>query len=123
MSSIALSRRVTALRFRRPAGTLLILFPLLYLAAFSALPIVLWLARSILDPDLTFVNIGHLLEQPVYLKILGNTMRIAISTTAICLFFGYPVAYYLARLSARTRSIVLVLVLLPFWTSVLVRSF
>lgn len=101
----------------------MIVLPLIYLIVFSALPIVLWLARSVLDPDLTLRNIDHLLEQPVYAKILGNTMRIAVSTTVICLLFGYPVAYYLVRLSSRARSILLVLVLLPFWTSVLVRSF
>jgi spermidine/putrescine transport system permease protein len=62
--------------------------------------------------------------QPLYLVIFGRSFALAAATTALCLLAGYPVAYWLAlRAPARARSALLVLVVLPFWTSFLIRMY
>jgi spermidine/putrescine transport system permease protein len=62
--------------------------------------------------------------EPLYLEILGRSVVLALATTAVCLLLGYPMAYWLARrVSRRWRSALLVLVILPFWTSFLVRMY
>jgi spermidine/putrescine transport system permease protein len=62
--------------------------------------------------------------QPLYLGILGRSFGLALLTTAGCLLLGYPAAYWLARVCPpRLRNALLVLVILPFWTSFLVRMY
>jgi spermidine/putrescine transport system permease protein len=64
------------------------------------------------------------LADPLYLLIYGRSLALATATTVLCLLFGYPVAYWLGlRAPARWRSALLVLVMLPFWTSFLVRMY
>jgi spermidine/putrescine transport system permease protein len=58
---------------------------------------------------------------PLYLTILRRTLVMALGCTALCLLLGYPVAYVIAG-SRRWRNLLLLLVVLPFWTSFLVRT-
>ncbi|UCH24029.1 MAG: ABC transporter permease [Deltaproteobacteria bacterium] len=60
---------------------------------------------------------------PLYLKILLRTFRISFLTTVILLIVGYPMAYRIARADKRWRNILLFLVILPFWTSDLIRTY
>jgi putative spermidine/putrescine transport system permease protein len=59
----------------------------------------------------------------VYVRVLSTTFWIAVQTTALCLLLGYPLAYWLATRPARWRARLTLLVLFPFWTSALVKSF
>jgi spermidine/putrescine transport system permease protein len=62
--------------------------------------------------------------EPIYLAILARSVVLAVATTLLCLVLAYPVAYWLGRQApARARSALLVLVILPFWTSFLVRMY
>lgn len=62
--------------------------------------------------------------EPLYLVILGRSLALATATTLLCLALGYPVAWWLARRAPpRWRNALLVLVILPFWTSFLVRMY
>jgi len=62
--------------------------------------------------------------EPLYLVILARSFGLAAATTLLCLLLAYPVAYWIAlRAPARWRSALLVLVILPFWTSFLVRMY
>jgi len=62
--------------------------------------------------------------EPLYLTILGRSLVLAAVTTVACLLVGYPVAWWLARrASPRWRNALLALVILPFWTSFLVRMY
>jgi putative spermidine/putrescine transport system permease protein len=61
-------------------------------------------------------------ERRVYVKILGRTLGISAFVTLMTLVLGYPVAYMLATLPQRTASLLMILVLIPFWTSLLVRT-
>lgn len=61
-------------------------------------------------------------EEAIFVQVLGRTFAIATAVTVLCLVLGYPLAYVLATLPARTANVLLVFVLLPFWTSLLVRT-
>ena len=61
-------------------------------------------------------------EEAIFVQVLGRTFAIASAVTLLCLLLGYPLAYVLATAPTRTANALLVLVLLPFWTSLLVRT-
>lgn len=58
----------------------------------------------------------------IYVKLFGRTIFLSVSITLSCFLLGYPIAYLLANLKTRTSNILMILVLLPFWTSLLVRT-
>ena len=73
--------------------------------------------------DWSLANYVRALE-PLYLRILARSVSLALLTTAACLLVAYPVAFWLGlRAPERWRSLLLVLVILPFWTSFLVRMY
>lgn len=104
----------------RLAGWLLLLPAALLLAAFFLVPLGLMVQTSLRDGVETYQDI---FVSPVYRLVLWNTIRTAVLTTLFCLLLAYPYAYVLIRVGPRTRLVMLGLVLLPFWTSLLVRSF
>ncbi|MBL4932462.1 ABC transporter permease [Clostridium paridis] len=63
------------------------------------------------------------LFNPLYIKIFINSLMIAVSSTALCLIFGYPFAYIIARAHKKVKPILVMLVILPFWTNSLVRTY
>ena len=58
-----------------------------------------------------------------YLRILIRSIVFAATTTLLCLIIGYPVAYYIGRAPERSRNLLLMLVMIPFWTSFLIRTY
>lgn len=60
-------------------------------------------------------------DQRAFARILGRTFAISAVVTVCCLLLGYPLAYWLSTLSARRANVLMILVLVPFWTSILVR--
>ncbi|MFS8578584.1 MAG: ABC transporter permease [Novibacillus thermophilus] len=60
---------------------------------------------------------------PLYLNILWESILIAALTTVICLVFGYPFAYIVARAPRKYRNILLMLIVVPFWTNSLIRTY
>lgn len=58
-----------------------------------------------------------------YLKIVMRSFRVAATITGICLLMGYPLAYYIARQTERVRGLLLILVIIPFWTNFLIRTY
>lgn len=106
------------------AGPWLLLVPALALLAVGfVLPVGMLLARAFTQPEPGLGNFVLLWTQPVYLQVLWNTVMIAAAATPVALLFGYPVAHAMAHGSAATRRLLTFIVLLPFWTSLLVRSF
>ncbi len=63
------------------------------------------------------------LADPLYLWIYLRSVALALATTGLCLCLGFPLAYYIARAPARRQGIWLMLVLIPFWTNFLVRTY
>lgn len=61
---------------------------------------------------------------PLYLSILWRSVLMALGNTLLCLLFAYPFAYYIARMkNTRTRNLLLVFVMIPFWTNFLIRTY
>ncbi len=109
---------------RRALGPILLVAPLIaYMLVFYALPVVAMLLRGIDDPHWSIANLRQLGHDAVFFKVFGTTLRTAFIVTVGTLLLGYPVALVLTRLRRGPAAVVLVLVLLPFWTSVLVRSY
>jgi ABC-type spermidine/putrescine transport system permease subunit I len=128
MSGVATTASLPLLRGRRVASrraapALLVAPLVLYMLVFYALPLVSMLLRSIADPTWTLENYRRLLGDTVFLHVFWTTLRTAFVVTIGCLLLGYPVALALSRLQRAAASVVLIIVLLPFWTSVLVRSY
>jgi len=76
--------------------------------------------------DMRYSEKGEMTAQPEERQIYGNlflrTILMSIGITFLCLLLGYPVAYLLSTLPMKTSSLLMILVLLPFWTSLLVRT-
>ena len=118
--------------------------PLAWLLLFFALPLVEVAQTSFTEPrrgippflplwgfdedgfftNFNLENYGLLAQYSQdYLKPAGNSIRLAFFSTLICLLFAYPMAWWIARSSPSQRAILLVLVMLPFWTSSLLRIY
>jgi spermidine/putrescine transport system permease protein len=103
---------------------------LAYLALFMAVPVLLILALTIFQRGVyggivyhpTFDNFTRAIDS-LYLDILRNSLVIAGITTLLAALIGYPTAYAIAQLSKRWRTLALVLVVLPFWTNFLIRTY
>jgi spermidine/putrescine transport system permease protein len=101
-----------------------------YWVLFFLAPIGLLLAYSFLEPgpfggvigEFTWANYPRLFD-PIYLKVLLTSVRIAFVATFIALLLGYPAAYFIANAAPRWRVPLLILVILPFWTSFLIRTY
>jgi len=81
------------------------------------------LARAFTFPEPGLQNFAVLWERPVYLKVIGNTLLISAVVTPVVVLLAFPVAHLMAHGSARLRRWLIFLVLVPFWTSLLVRAF
>ncbi|MDB4251451.1 ABC transporter permease [Amylibacter sp.] len=73
--------------------------------------------------ELSMENYARIFESALYSRTFVVTSQISIAVTVICILLGYPLCYWLTKLSDRTAAILMVFVLVPFWTSVLVRTY
>jgi ABC-type spermidine/putrescine transport system permease subunit I len=92
---------------------------LLFMLAFYAVPVASMLLRSVNDPTWTLQALAN---DTVFFKVFSNTLYTAFTVTIGTLLLGYPLALALVR-SPRWAPVILIMILLPFWTSVLVRSY
>jgi ABC-type spermidine/putrescine transport system permease subunit I len=107
----------------RPSVPLLLVAPLLlFMLVFYAIPVLSMLTRSVNDPVWTLIHYASLTGDTVFLKVFANTLYTSLIVTVGTLVLGYPVALTLVRVP-RYAPVILMLILLPFWTSVLVRSY
>lgn len=72
--------------------------------------------------EVTFANFRRL-GSPEYLSVLLKSLRLAGITTAICIVLGYPFGYLMARLNPKARSVIMLLIIVPFWTNALIRIY
>jgi len=103
--------------------TLLVLPALILMVGVFIYPVGRLLLRSLSEPVWGLQNFRELMVQPVYFSALVNTVVISGSVTLICLLAGYPLAYTIARASGRAQRLLIFAVLIPFWSSILVRTF
>ena len=72
--------------------------------------------------DFTLDNYKRILE-PLYLKTFRDSLKLALISTAVNILIGYPFGYFMAKLSDRGKKIMMFLIMIPFWTSALVRLY
>src|SRR3979409_2502106 len=137
----------TAGHFRRfgvPGRGLVVMLPYLWLLLFFVVPFVIVLKISFSDIDLAippykpllewvgkkslaikvnFNNYAFLFTDRLYINAFLNSIKVAFISTVLCLLVGYPMAYGIARATPATRNLLLLLVILPFWTSLLLRVY
>jgi ABC-type spermidine/putrescine transport system permease subunit I len=96
-----------------------LLAPMAIMAVFS-----FWRYHNFdLQPIWNLDNYRAILEQATYTRVMLRTLRIAVMVTLGCLVLAYPFAYFLARRVTRWRAALIILVLIPFWTSFLIRTY
>jgi spermidine/putrescine transport system permease protein len=116
------SKRVQILSLLSPSAA--------YLLIFFLLPLVIVLLVSLgkrgpmgqVVYDWNLDNYTRFVDH-IYFKIFIRSVWIATANTVLCLIFGYPFAYFIARTARRWRNVLLLLVMVPFWTNFLVRTY
>ena len=104
--------------------SLLLLAPaLVLLGGLLVWPLVELSLRSFTDPAGPLVFYERLISVPSYLQILIRTLMFSAGTALLCLLLGYPVAYALSNSGPFARGLILIAVMLPFWTNLMVRSY
>ena len=75
------------------------------------------------DGQFSLENYERMVVRKSYARIFQTTFEVSALTTALCILIGYPLAYFLSQLPGRIANLCLITVLLPFWTSLLVRTY
>ena len=86
-------------------------------------PLIEWAGHNLIAIKVNFNNYVFLFTDSLYFNAFVNSIKVAFVSTILCLLVGYPMAYGIARSEPRTRNILLLLVVLPFWTSLLLRVY
>ena len=109
---------------QRHGPFLLLVAPLiLFLCVFYAYPVIAMLTASLHPPAWTFAEFAALATDHVFWRVMQVTGGIGLIVTFACLVLAWPLAYGMARLPAARANLLMVLVLVPFWTSILVRTY
>jgi len=73
-------------------------------------------------PEFTLENYAKLADAN-YAKVFWNTLLLGVNTTVLCVLIGYPFGYFMGRCSKKWRTILMLLVIVPFWTNALIRVY
>ena len=107
-------------------GLASLITPALLLIVVTMLLPVCWLFYLSVLSDAGNFSLEHyerMWEQPSYGRTFVSTFKVSLLTTGICILLGYPLAYFLSELPKRAATLCMVAVLLPLWTSLLVRTY
>jgi len=126
-----MSQLVQRLRQSRALIVIGLIAPaLLWLVLFFAVPLVIvfiysFLTRGIYGQVIWDFNLGNYARvfDSLYVRIFVRSLRIAGLTTLLCLAVGYPLGYFIARRGPQRRGLLLLLLVIPFWTNFLVRTY
>lgn len=108
---------------KRWAPWLLLLPVLSILAFFFLYPLIKMLLGGLFDPDLTPRHYERIFQDITYLQIIGYTFKIALYVTIGTFVLGYPLAYVLAHVRPQIAWLMLILIIVPYFTSILVRTY
>ena len=109
-------------------------------AKYLSLPLIIWLVVFVIAPLLLVVYYGFTVKEPdgtmsfslanfarfadpLYLKVVVRSLKIAFISTLACLLIGYPVAYIMSRSSSKMRNIIIMLILMPMWMNFMLRTY
>ena len=128
-AALAIGGRKQGLRGKLPAAAtagpvsiwmiIFVMLPLLYILVIS------FMTRNVyggIEYTFTLENYKEML-QPLYIKVIWKSLKLAFLTTVVCLLIGYPLAYWIASKPSKTSAKLLMLVMIPYWTSSLVRLY
>lgn len=122
-SSLETRRRLQLLTLIGPSALYLLLF---FVIPLGIVFVYSFLKRGVYGNLVWEFNLQNYVRviDPLYLGILWRSLIMALSNTLLCLLLAYPFAYYLARMeNARNRNLLLVFVMIPFWTNFLIRTY
>jgi putative spermidine/putrescine transport system permease protein/mannopine transport system permease protein len=105
------------------AFRLLLLPPFGFLALFFVWPLLWVVFRSVSEPAWGFGNYRYILSQGPYLQVIWITVHTAFTVTLVCLLIAYPTAYFIAHARRSVAALGYALVLIPLWTSVIIRTY
>jgi putative spermidine/putrescine transport system permease protein/spermidine/putrescine transport system permease protein len=75
------------------------------------------------DGQFSLENYQRMINRKSYARIFQTTFQVSLLTTGLCILIGYPLAYFISQLPSRLATLCMITVLLPFWTSLLVRTY
>jgi ABC-type spermidine/putrescine transport system permease subunit I len=94
-----------------------------FFLVFYVVPLAQMLWRSVSDKGLGLHHYEQIIASDVYINVLISTMKVGVTVAMLCLIVGYPLAYFLTRLTGRWLMVTMIFVLIPFWISALVRNY
>lgn len=97
--------------------------PLLFIFILFLVPLAQVVWGSFFAPTFTLAHYARIGSSPVYAEVFWRTLQTAIYTTALCVFFGYIAALFLASVRPRPRQLLLLCVIVPFFLSMLIRNY
>jgi len=97
--------------------------PLAFLLLTFVLPLLRVIWGSVFAPDFTLEFYERMWRTPVYGRVFWITLKLSLLTTVFAALLGYPAAYFLDTVKPRTRQVLLLCVIVPFFLSVLVRNY
>ena len=100
-------------------GTVMLLLPMLLIVFYSLIQP----GNEVTTFRVTFANFIRFFTDKDFLLILVRSLTIALKTTLICLVIGYPIAYWISRCSARMQNVLIMMITLPMWINMLVRTY
>lgn len=111
--------------FLKPGPFWLAVPGLAFILVFFLVPTVELMSVSLFDKagNPTLATYARITASSVYLRVLNTTFSVAFQVTLWCLLLGYPLAYWLSGMPGRRQRVMLMFVLLPYWTSALVKNF
>ncbi|MBQ4288843.1 MAG: ABC transporter permease [Clostridia bacterium] len=103
---------------------------IIWISVFIVIPMIMILLYALTDSgnDLlmfhfTLDNFAKFVQDPVFLKVLFESLKIALMTTALCLLIGYPAALFMSNLSERAQTMMTLLLTLPMWINMLLKTY
>lgn len=128
---MTVAKEISQLRKKQKRREFLMAVPLiLFTVLFIVGPMVYMVALSFMTradtwgvvPEFTLKNYGDI-GQPVYLRTFGESLKLAVISTVLIIALGYPFGYFMAKLGPKWKKRTMLLLMIPFWTSSLIRLY
>ena len=108
---------------RRDRRWMLLIPALALLGVFFVYPLLKMLSRSVFDPTFTLKHYVRFFSDRVYADVLINTFSTSLLVTLATVLLGYPLAYFVSQLKPKVAGLIMIIVVVPYFTSVLVRTY
>ena len=79
--------------------------------------------NSVLTVKFTFDNFIRFFQDKIFIDVLLRSLKLAVITTVICIIIGYPCAYFIAKLKPNSQGLMILLITIPMWINMLVRTY